>query len=867
MATLASIATGNWTSTSTWGVCDTTSRHTEAATTATTTSYVGATNTTPGAITISGIILKLNGRLATGTFSVELWNATDSVQVTGSEVTVNVTDLPYQGCIYMKFAGNITLEAAHNYYPRIKSSTNATVTVYRSSTASEWDFWYVTTTTQAPAAGDKLIVVGELTGAGTGNDITVTMNETASTDYGTGSTTLASLMVGKRGILTWGSTAATAYYLKLSGIMEIAGGTCTIGNETSDSTSELVFDCGSNVDFGIRLYADGTLNTLGVSKTCVTTLSGNTVISDSYFNVGTTDGWVVGDEIVFAPTSRTYSEFEKHTISSIDSTTEGTVTGIFAYVHSGTSPTAGGVINLTRSTKIHGASGSLQAYIIASNSTNNNAISNFSNTEFYWLGSATTNKRGVELADSASAGSITVTGCSFHDYTVASSQGLSITGSAHNNVSLSSNVMHNIYGTGLNIVATTQTTLSVNGLYIIGNSTSGGVGVNCSDAGYSFNDIYIAGLNNNGFVVGEPGVSINYINAVTSHSNANSGIHINGPMLGTIYSLTCWRNGTYGLQVSDTAKVTFDNVLSFGNSSPNIMLYQRNIGLKIIGATLAGDSSFASATGAQLYTGNSSDEVIFENCTFGVASGIYVAHSTRDIIFANDSYGRVVLRGCTLASTTEVSSLTSLANSDAYIASAKHDNTTGLHKWFMKDGNAVLDTTIYNTASPSLRLTPNILSGTDPDMKSFYGPAEIGGNGRFSVAVASGQTVTVSCYVRGSSVGDGVVYNGQYPKLYVERNYVAGIGTTELDQATASCIGAWEKIEGTTATVTDDCILHFYVNCGGAGYSTGWVNVDDWSATVTDRKGNKYWFDGAPSPVGDNTAGSTSTGSGWFAGE
>jgi len=78
MASLLSIANGNFTTGTTWGLVDSTSvLDSEAANTVLTTSYVGATTFAPGAITIDAIAVKVAVRVgSTGTMSVELYNST-----------------------------------------------------------------------------------------------------------------------------------------------------------------------------------------------------------------------------------------------------------------------------------------------------------------------------------------------------------------------------------------------------------------------------------------------------------------------------------------------------------------------------------------------------------------------------------------------------------------------------------------------------------------------------------------------------------------------------------------------------------------------------------------------------------------------
>lgn len=82
----------------------------------------------------------------------------------------------------------------------------------------------------------------------------------------------------------------------------------------------------------------------------------------------------------------------------------------------------------------------------------------------------------------------------------------------------------------------------------------------------------------------------------------------------------------------------------------------------------------------------------------------------------------------------------------------------------------------------------------------------------------------------------------------------AGItADTVLATATVSSVGAFETISGTTATVSDNCILEFAVDCDG---TTGWINVDTFvGPTVASTLGLAYSKDGLAFGYGDNDSG------------
>ena len=225
MAVLKSIATGNFLTASTWGLVDATSYlNAETLTKTLNTNYSNARSVafTPGAIVVDGIAVKLQVRTTTvGTMSVHLALNSTHVEVAGTLVTINNADLPVcdgfgeGGWQFFKFASPVTLSAATAYEVEAKVSSANSAAIWTDATSGNVARALVTTTTQAPAAGDDLIICGEYTGAGTSNSLTVTMDALASsiTDYGSASTSLItpSLAICNKGTLTYGTTASTNY--------------------------------------------------------------------------------------------------------------------------------------------------------------------------------------------------------------------------------------------------------------------------------------------------------------------------------------------------------------------------------------------------------------------------------------------------------------------------------------------------------------------------------------------------------------------------------------------------------------------------------------------------------------------------------
>jgi len=322
-ATLISTATGNIGSTGTWSVVDTTSLlSSETGSTALNATTGTSSAFTPGAITISGIAVKLAALTSSaGTVKIELVQAGTSV--TGTPVTVNGTDLVSTAATATAEGGwvvtnfpNVTLLAATAYNVKITTASGSNLTFWTDGTANNWSRLLVTTTAGAPAAGDKFYVYGNLTGAGTHNAFTVTINTTALVNYGNVANALVdpSVAVGQWGTLAFATTASTAFVSEFAGPMVIYnGGTFTVGTSGTPipSTSSATLTLNSTVegDTGINVRNGGTYNSAGSSggRTVVKTLLTSVATGGTTTSLTTTDstGWLSGDSIVVAGTQIT----------------------------------------------------------------------------------------------------------------------------------------------------------------------------------------------------------------------------------------------------------------------------------------------------------------------------------------------------------------------------------------------------------------------------------------------------------------------------------------------------------------------------------------------------------------------------------
>lgn len=839
MAQLLSIGTGNASSASTWGLVDATSfvSSTETAT-ALTTSRVGATTFTPGAITVKGIAVKLAVRTGTtGTMTVDLDQG--GSLVTGTDVTINVSDLPVAatadlngGWHYFEFASPVTLAAATAYSVKCKTSSASQVSLFATS-ASNWSRCLVTTTTQAPAAGDNMIVCGKYTGAGASTSYTVTWDITATTDFGSTPTAANSLLapgicVCNKGTLAIGMAASTNYNMKISNsIIVYSGGVfnmCTVGMEMPrDSSFTLQFDCGANVDYGLIVRNLGTWTSQGLSRSASKNiyyckLNTDEAANSTSLGVDTDTGWLDNDEIAVASTTRTATDCEAGTLNGAAGASTLTVDGFagtgggLLVAHSGTSPTQAEVILLTRNVKVIGASASLQAYI----DIKATATVDVDWTEFKWLGSGTSNKRGIDIA--TTTGTCSFQYCSLRNFEVASSQGFVLSGSTGSNIVISNNVGYSFANSFLVTSATSGVNVFNSNIFIK-QTVNNQVIFSLSDNGSTYtNNVAVGGLSTNsyGFSIIE-GSAMGTFTGNVAHSNGRGFGFIGAPPVGgEIYNCKIWRNFNTGIEVEvPIMGVSFRDCIFFGNANANITV---TFGGQIMdcifnGCEFSGDTTFSTPYGISIgYSGVFSQ---FNSCSFGVASGIKTTHSSGDLFF-NTVGSKILLNNTLLSSGTEIASQTNISPG-SFVASQKHDQTAGLHKLWKRYGTITIDTTNVYSGTTSMKMTPNNASNK---LQS------IGPSGGFKVQVANGQTCTPTVWI----AEDGT-YNGNRTRLIVLRNDAMGI-TSDTVLATATGFGTftWQSLSGTTAAVTYNGVLEFIVDIDG---TAGNVYVDTFSAIVT----------------------------------
>ena len=834
MAVLIARADGNLTTAATWGTVDATALlNSSAANTALTTSYVESAGFTPGAITIDGIAVCIASRASSpsGTMSVRL--AAGGVTVTGTEVTINVSDIEAddieQGWYLFSFA-SVLLIVATAYTVSAKTSAATQVNLYRNATAGNWSRMLRTTTTAAPGAGDMFHILGEKTAAGAETARVVTMDSTAATDYGDAVAISTSApfgcTVGDGGSLICGVTASTTYILQLStDLTTWKGSTLTFGASGApiprSSTATLQFDCAADGDFGVRV--GGTFNLTGESRTTAKNvvqclLNTDEAAAQTTLGVDTDTGWLSGDEIALAPTTRTNTQHELRVLNGNAAASTMDITVGLTNAHSGTSPTQAEVILITRNVVVRSVSTSFMSYC----NIRGRAGVTCEWAGFRYLGHSTATERGVEISSSLANGSASFTYCAFSH---ADNDGFYVA-TPVSNLTITDCVAYALGGTTADSAFLLQTasqgSATVTRLTIIGTAGSGAAGFNTtttSVGGPLVTTLRVAGCAGVGVIWATVG-TIPTWDTIHSHSNGDSAFQFFRSTTGRVNNVYLWRS-VMGLELHFPHTLLINGGHIFGNGGSgdltNISVGAETYGGEVTlrGLTVAGDTTFASNYGINFNDSNIAGAVRyrFEGCSFGPTSGIFVAHATADVHIDNGDTHQHELTfvNTTLASTTEFENDTDIGQR-GFIAYQRQDGTTNVHLTnYPALGTVQRDTTVYRSASPSEKLTPGGATSY------FRLRCQVR-----QVPVTSGSAMSVSCYVRKTSA-----YTGSSPRLVQLANYAIGV-TDEVVLAThTAAADTWERLSGTTTAASEDGVCSFVVEVDG---SAGAVYVDDWSA-------------------------------------
>ncbi len=821
-----------------WKTVDATSlNYVSTGVTALTTAYQESTAFTPGAITVTGIAVYVGVRAASasGTISVRLAQA--GATVAGTEVTINVDDidrpggagLNAPGLYFFKFAAPVLLIAATLYTVSAKTSVNGQVSLFRAA-GTNWVRMLRTDTFGNPGAGDDWHILPEYTAAATKTNLTVEMDEVAAVDYGSGSTdiNLPGVSIGQGCALTYLNAAATNYVLQVSTVMRVwGGGFLNIGTVAAptprDSTKTLQFDNAADGNFG--LYVDGTAVLQGLSRTadknvvqCL--LNTDEAAAQTVLGVDTDTGWLTGDIIDIAPTTRTFSQSEQRTLAAGTTSTTITVTAGLTNAHSGTSPTQAEVILLTRNVIVRSVSTTAMGYVTIGDTGTLDADWVW----FRYLGTTTEQKQGLQIRCNGGTSSASVRFCSVSDFEISGIVVYATDNRTLANIEVTDTVFSSRFAGALEralyLDATGGQNITLSNLTVtaIDGASGGRAGFQFSAAPYAtISGIRAAGCEGNGVEITTPTGAADILiggalSNIIAHSNANAGLSVTGNFPVKISTISVWRNNngltTGGVHISGPGYVEITGGTIFGNNLNNIM-YTAPVQVTMKSVTIAADTTFAVVDGIEFNGSSTLMFSRFEGCSFGEVSGIFAAH-TNDINFGG---GRkqvdLALIDTVLASAVEMLN-ESVLQGLSVIRYQKQDGVANTHltDW-VNWGTISRDTTVSHTGSPSERLTPTF---------SFT-------HFRFQSAprikpAASGASVSVECYVLKDAT-----YTGSAPRLMLKANAALGVDADTVIATSVGSPGTWERLAGTAPAAPEDGAWQFYVDCDGL---VGFINTDDW---------------------------------------
>lgn len=845
MAHLKSITTGDFTSSTTWGVNNLNTNATLIANlgnNSSTTSITYSTSWNDSGTTNIGVFLLISAVLNnSGTFTVGIYNSGNTAM---GSVTVNVADLVNRTgrLVFFRFTTNATLLAGNSYRVGFSSSVTGTVNVTRAgATSGDCLRIPITTINSTPSGGDLLYVSGDLTGLGTSSGTTVTMNNTTS------ATTFGNLVIQDGATLNYGTSASTNYYLRLSGNTTVyTGGTFTIGTQVSPipstSTAKLEFACASANQYGLTISAGANVSTYGATKTVSAKLSLSASTGTTSATTISSTSWLSGDIVSIAPTRRVSTEVDTMTLSGNASGANIFFTTGLTFNHdtTPTTPTACDVINLTRNVQILGQGTSITGtnvtYVVI-----NGGTTSFYYTTFAYIGNTTTLSSTVGFSSNLTAAnaSLTVNSCAFYGGTSSSVYSVShTTTQTTTTFNFTNNVLLNSMGVTSNINVTPTNTIIDNTIILRGVFFTGRLYItltNLTVAGCPIGSNNVQLTDNS--VTTNSGI-IGRIDNITSYCSGNNGIILGTSIYittGLITNINLWRNMGIGLFFLGSAPQPL--VISGATLTSNVTAnaYFAGSGQVYLNSlTTNSGTGYPTLYGIQfagtdkVYITDSNLGVTTPETSGAILAGVNGNQFTNNAMFYNTNFGS----GYT---TIYASQNNTAGRANTYgVGSMKHNGILNSNFNWQNYGTITTDSTIFNTSTYSMRMTP-----TSPSTSVLWKMSSY----PIKIAINANDTITISVVVRKSTAGDGTAYNGNQPRLMLLFTPLLNYSTNTVLATASASAGTWETLTATfTPTVTG--VYEFYVDCDG---TTGWINVDDWSTNyVKDTTKMDYWFMGMP---------------------
>ncbi len=556
-------------------------------------------------------------------------------------------------------------------------------------------------------------------------------------------------------------------------------GTCTaIGNGTAVSSSITPFGTGyictiigsaSSASATVR----GGLASMNGPTGAAFTYAGDATQNFRYYNmqlytasalptptltVDTDTGWLAGDVLAIASTTRTNSECELVMLASNAGASTLTLMMAPIYVHHGSVPVPpdvppqAEVINLTRNVKIRATNSTFPSYTYDKGL----ASVDVDWVEHYFIGDSTTVKYGLEIEGTAS-GQATAKSyqyCSIHD---TEDGGMRVSGANSVNLVFSNNVgwyCATSSGPAWQIaqnISLSDWVMDNNTLIRAVSSTAWSL----TDLGGVFTNNVVAGHGStNGYALAEASM-IGTFNGNSAHSGGSIGLAFNsGVNNSVIEGFSSWRNTGVGVSFSSACSdVTIKDLVAFGNATANISM-SASSSARFVNPILNSDSAYGTNNGIIISTTGVFDLVV-DGGDFGTASGTKIAHGSGDINISAVSDPHITLRNTKLNASTEVLSAVNLGKS-GFVSSQKNDQTGGNHKTYLQNGIIQTDATIFKTAAPSMRMTPSSSPGLTFSANATVASANLTAVGTLSAGwlpkVGDRVTVSASAFPEGVTI-------------------------------------------------------------------------------------------------------------------
>ena len=758
-----------------------------------------------------GIPVGVNNPGATGTFTVDLMEGA-TVRAT---VTVNAADLPMlSGSFSWTHFVFTTAYATTNgttYNFRVTNNLTQTVTLgHNGSTMSRVITLATPLTSLAVDGTDRLILMKELKGPGQfgefSNNIRIYLNNPSTDTYG-------QIDIGF-GMTFWFDHApSTNYKLTLLGDLNVwGGGTFQMGHHLTpmpaNRVAEVHFNCSSAGQYGLNVHPGGTFNACGATKTRWTKLGATLSATGTSSTLASAPtGWNINDEVIFAATDHSGpSTNERRTLTSVSGATLGHAAITHTHTVSSTPPVDCEVGNFTSNVKIHGNQNNTSYVWLALNST-----TDCRNAEIYYFGSNTSNKRGIEMI-----GIVNFDGCALHDFnangTILVQSGGATSVNTINNCVIYSGT-GNVFQTN---ASSANTSTFTNNLFIGSASASDCVLLN-EITRVTFSGNTIIGGTSWGLRLSQSNRALGTYANNTIHSAGNQGLAFANTCLGgTMTGFKIYRCAVHGMSIGgDGGSFAFDNFTIFGCPSVMVQIAGFHAGIVFKSMVTYSDAQNPGSGVHIALNGGAVSNILFIDCGIRGSNG-QVSLGGDHTFCHNVGFVNCTFSGSSLM----VNGQTNIAEG-GWIWFAKTGGT-GEPETYMRYGTFRRDTGVFHGASgASIKGLPNVSAASGKKLELPLGV----------IPVTSGNTVSVSAFVRKSTLGDGAAYGGSQPRLIVKANPAVGLDTdVVLATASNAANGAWEQITGVAPAVTDDGAVEVVVDCDGTT-SNAFINVDTVAAS------------------------------------